>query len=469
MKSYEVRFWEIRPGKAKTKRTWEVRWVVGKKESSRTYVNKEQAKNFLSDLRQAARDGEAFDTGTGLPDSMAEAVEEKRRTWFEFAQAYVLAYWPDAAAKSRDSLTDALATVTPVLVADDAGEGPEVTVMRAALRSVAFLPEGRRAEPSPKMTAALRWLRRNSLPMPELTNGEVAKKGLAALGLTLDGRKAATNTYRRKRAVFFNALQYAVELGEIEENPLTKIRAKRGTGRKTSSVKRVDRRTLVNTRQGRELITAVSYVGRTQGPMMRGLFACVYYGALRPEETAGLRDVDCDFLSDVERPWEGWGTITLAKTRPQSGKRYTDSGEAFDERGLKHRDDDETRAVPAPPVLVGILREHVKAHGTADDGRLFRTRTGKPFSYTEINRVLQGARRLALPPEKHASMLANKPYALRHAAVSTQLNAGVSPQNVAERAGHSVEVLFKVYAGCLDGDTERMNKLIEEAFGEDDG
>lgn len=159
--------------------------------------------------------------------------------------------------------------------------------------------------------------------------------------------------------------------------------------------------------------------------------------------------------------------MNLAKARPEAGKRWTDSGEAHDERGLKHRDDDDVRAVPAQPALVRILREHVKTFGTTEDGRLFRTRTGKPFSASAINGALQAARKLAFPPDKQASLLANTPYSLRHAAFSTQLNAGVSPQNVAERAGHSVEVLLQTYAGCLDGDTERMNKLIEAVFDAD--
>lgn len=292
MKSYDVKFREIRPGKAKKKRTWEVRWSVARADKSKSYGNKEQAKNFLSDLRQAAKNGEAFDTDTGLPDSMVEAKEA--RSWFEFAQAYLLAYWPDVAANTRDSMSEALAMLTPALVKKEAGEAPDAKVMRSVLRSVAFLPEDRRAEPTPEMAEALRWLERWSLPMPELAKPDVAKIGLAAVALKMDGGEAATNTYRRKRAVFFNALQYAVDLGEIEENPLTQIRAKRQRGRK-KSVKRVDRRTLVNTRQGRELVTAVSYVGRSRGPMMHGLFACMYYGALRPEETAGLRDEDCDF------------------------------------------------------------------------------------------------------------------------------------------------------------------------------
>ena len=45
-----------------------------------------------------------------------------------------------------------------------------------------------------------------------------------------------------------------------------------------------------------------------------------------------------------------------------------------------------------------------------------------------------------------ASPLAETPYALRHACVSTWLNGGVEPPRVAEWAGHSVEVLLKVLA-----------------------
>ena len=43
---------------------------------------------------------------------------------------------------------------------------------------------------------------------------------------------------------------------------------------------------------------------------------------------------------------------------------------------------------------------------------------------------------------------------LRHACLSTWLNGGVAPAQVAEWAGHSVEVLFRVYAKCLEGQEE---------------
>jgi integrase len=64
--------------------------------------------------------------------------------------------------------------------------------------------------------------------------------------------------------------------------------------------------------------------------------------------------------------------------------------------------------------------------------------------------------------------LADRPYALRHAAVSLWLNQGVPSTEVAERAGHSVEVLLRVYASCLDGSEAKANRRIEQALTETD-
>lgn len=61
-------------------------------------------------------------------------------------------------------------------------------------------------------------------------------------------------------------------------------------------------------------------------------------------------------------------------------------------------------------------------------------------------RAWRAARTQAFTPDVVASRLAAPPYTLRHACVSTWLNGGVPPTRVAEWAGHSVEVLLKVYA-----------------------
>jgi integrase len=113
---------------------------------------------------------------------------------------------------------------------------------------------------------------------------------------------------------------------------------------------------------------------------------------------------------------------------------------------------------------VRILRDHLSEFGTAPDGRLFHTRRGGVINsgYTD---VWAAARTVALAPEQVASPLANRPYTLRHAAVSLWLNAGVPPTDVAERAGHSVDVLLRVYASCIDGGEAAANHRIEAALG----
>ena len=57
---------------------------------------------------------------------------------------------------------------------------------------------------------------------------------------------------------------------------------------------------------------------------------------------------------------------------------------------------------------------------------------------------------------------------LRHTCLSTWLNAGVPPAQVAEWAGHGVDVLLKVYAKCLDGQEAAAQARIEAALRDDD-
>jgi integrase len=450
--STDVKLWGVRRNRTSKTPSYEVRWVVSGREKSKTRRTKALAETFLSDLRQAARRGESFDVETGLPESMLRV--KNAVTWYAFVMAYVDMKWPHAAAKSRDSLTDALATVTPALVEELPGR-PDPLVLRTALRRYALVPAGREIVRPPEIAAALSWLEKASLLVTDLAKVRNVRLGLDALTLRLDGKAAAANTIARKRAVFYNALQYAVDLEELPTNPIDRVKAWKPP--KVREV--VDRRVVVNPRQARELLMAVTYVGRTnRGRHLRGFFACIYFAGLRPAEALGLRKQDC-YL-----PATGWGRVTAAKSKPQSNKKWTDSGAAHDDRGLKHRASDDTRPVPIPPELVAILREHIAESGVADDGRLFRTSRGGVISIGTYCEAWRAARTLALTPDQVASPLAGRPYDLRHAAVSLWLNAGVSAPDVAERAGHGVDVLLRVYAKCIDGGEAIANKRIENAL-----
>ncbi|MFD0537513.1 hypothetical protein ACFQY7_30940 [Actinomadura luteofluorescens] len=81
-------------------------------------------------------------------------------------------------------------------------------------------------------------------------------------------------------------------------------------------------------------------------------------------------------------------------------------------------------------------------------------------------RTWHKARTLALTPAGEASDLARRPYDLRHAGVSLRLNAGVPPTQVAEWAGHSVEVLLKIYAKVIAGHDHVWEGLTDEALGD---
>ncbi|RSN66628.1 site-specific integrase [Actinomadura sp. WAC 06369] len=257
---------------------------------------------------------------------------------------------------------------------------PDAGLLRTLLRRYVFVPDDRRPDVSPYLGLALRWLEAASMPITALDEPRLARAALEALALQLGGQPAAASTFRHKRAVFKHALGHAVELGDLAANPLDRVK-----WRPPKQSGAVDRRVVVNPSQARELLTAVSYVGQSRGPRLRAMFACMYFAGLRPAEAAGLRRQDC------ELPATGWGLITLKKSRPQSNKRYTDSGETFDDRGLKHRDDDVVRPVPVPPELVGILREHLDAFGTAEDGRMFVTSGGQSFSGSAYAQVWKRA------------------------------------------------------------------------------
>ncbi|WP_219460012.1 tyrosine-type recombinase/integrase [Nonomuraea rhizosphaerae] len=451
--TYDVRFSQIQQRTNCGTSSYVARWRVAGKERSKSFRTKGLANAFMSDLRQAAKAGEEFDVATGLPVSML-APESCGPSFLQFAQAYVLGRWNTSAARTRETDAYALLTLVPVLVAD-APRRPAMEELREVLKIHVLLPEGRRADLTSSQAAALSWLERASLPLSELGEAYVLRRALDAVSATFAGTPAGANTVRRKRAVLHHLLEHAVEQKVFSSNPLDGIK-----WTVPRAVTAVDPRTVVNPAQARQLLDAVPQVGRKRGARLQALFACMYYAALRPEEAADLRLRNCTL------PASGWGLIVLEKARPQGTKRWTNSGETHESRSLKHRADKETREIPIPPVLVAMLREHITTYGTAKDGRIFSTGTGGTYSSSAHSYVWQETRKLALSPAQIASSLAARPYDLRHAAVSLWLNAGVPAVEVAKRAGHSVDVLLRVYAKCMDGQQEQINGKINDALSE---
>ncbi|SFD78129.1 tyrosine-type recombinase/integrase [Streptomyces aidingensis] len=457
MKTTEVRIWGVRKKKGRGgKEAFEVRWSVAGRPISRSRATKGLADKLRSQLIMAVDAGEQFDTVTGLPSSLEE--EAPKRTWYEFALDYLRMKWPHASPNYRDEINEGLTAITKAIL-PKTPERPSDEVLQRALRDWAFLlPGPKDRELPPPERSVLTWIEENSPPLAALADPAVLLGVVHAIALRLDGEAAGAETAKRKRKTLVNALKYATQIGEFEDNPLGRI-----TMPTVLTVRQVDPRVVVNPEQATSLINAVSYVGgyeRARGRRLMGLFAGMYYAGLRPAEAVGVAEPDCTL------PLQGWGQVVLHRTRPTVGKKWTKTGEAHDDRGLKNRAAQEVRVVPLPPQLVRIWNWSIETFGTADDGRLFFNERGGLVGSSTYYRVWSEARQLALPPDLVKSPLAARPYDLRHAALSSWLNAGVPSTEVAERAGNSVEVLNARYAKCLHGRHVVANRLIENLYGE---
>ena len=446
--SYDVKVWDI-VRRTDRGRSYRVRWSVGGRRFERGFSTKLLADAFRSDLMKSARAGEGFERSNGLAQSMARAGNSL--TWYEHAKAYAQMKWPSAAAKTRRSTADALTTVTAALIAGRTG-GPPTADVRHALYGWAFNPS-RSASPMPEsVTDVLRWVESVSVPVVELAKPSVIREALDACAKRLDGRPAAATTVRRKRAVLYNALGYAVEREILDFNPIDKVQ-----WRAPATASTVDRRVVANTAQVEAVLTTAQTLGGS-GPRLVAFFGCLYYAGMRPSEASSLRRSDCWL------PRSGWGRLVLTESAPRAGAAWTDDGQVRENRGLKRRGEGETRPVPIPPELVQLLNQHIREYKIGPSDRLFVGARGGDLSDSVYDRTWKRARALAFPEDLVRSPLARRPYDLRHAAVSLWLNGGVPATEVARRVGHSVAVLLSVYANCIDGQEELVNDRIAAAL-----
>jgi integrase len=164
------------------------------------------------------------------------------------------------------------------------------------------------------------------------------------------------------------------------------------------------------------------------------------------------------------------GELHFGSAAPEVGAESTDDGQRRDHRHLKARARGEWRRVPVAPPLARLLRWHLDKFPAGPDGRIFSGIRGGELASVTYCRVWDRSRQAALSDADYASPLAKRVYDLRHACVSTWLNGGVPPAQVAEWAGHRVAVLLRIYAKCIDGQDDTAKRRIDQALHEaDDG
>jgi len=203
------------------------------------------------------------------------------------------------------------------------------------------------------------------------------------------------------------------------------------------------------------------------GPRLVTFFAVMYYAGLRPEEAINLSRDNVILPPHASGGDDDWGELHIRSAAPDAGGEWTDDGSMREMRQLKHRAEGDSRVVPTHPELTKLLREHLDKFSTSPDGRLFGGVRGGELPTITYRRAWSKARQIALSTAEQASPLARRPYDLRHACLSTWLNGGVYPTQVAEWAGHGVDVLLRIYAKCVVGQDELAKRRISEALRED--
>src|SRR5450759_2675468 len=92
-------------------------------------------------------------------------------------------------------------------------------VLRRGLFVYAFNAASTSKPVPAEITRALVWIAKASLPVAALEDPNTVRAVLNACARRLDGKPAAATTTRRKRAVFANALGYALERRLLPANP----------------------------------------------------------------------------------------------------------------------------------------------------------------------------------------------------------------------------------------------------------
>jgi len=446
--TYNVRVWKIRPYKGKQGTTYTVRWSVNGEEQTATFATFPLADAERSKLITAQRAGEAFDTETGRPVSWAKQQGAATR-WYSFAVEYVDSKWAGSKGNGRKNTANALVVITAAMLSATPRRFTMFEV-RQALRGWAFV-KPLRGEAPPHVATVLAWLSENTLPMSVWDQPETIHRVMAALSLKLDGKPASGESVKRYRGVLHSVLELARIRGLIGSNPLDGYTT---SATRTSSV--VDKRCLINPAQAAALLGWVQCRPRG-GKRLHPFFAMLYYAGLRPEEAVSVR------VRDLALPETGWGEVLVHSPEPEVGKQWTDTGEAHDVTHLKGRTDRDVRPVPLHPSLVTILKTHIKDQGLKPDDRVFQGERGGILASSVYRDAWQSARK-AVMPELVDTPLGARVYDLRHTCLTTWLNSGVPPAQVAAWAGNSVKILLSTYALCISGQERDHMKRIEDAL-----
>ncbi|WP_335986497.1 tyrosine-type recombinase/integrase [Glycomyces sp. MUSA5-2] len=448
--------------KRATRRPHNVRWRTGKgtKPHSEYYATPGQAKGQVAMLEFWRGKGVEFDMETGLPLPVLEERKAKeqaqaeleartaRMSVYEHLEEFAQYKWGKRSGNYHTAISDYARDIMVALL-PPRPDWITPKALNLALRNWAFNPSKNLDDADDLTIDILGWVEESSPPIDILSDLDVLSALLDEMTMKYEDRsytvriRASPKTFEKRKTLLLGALNYAVIKDRLDANPLhhPKLDWERPTGFRV--VDELDEREVGDIEQAESMFAAVSYVWPT-GLRYVAAFACEYYSVMRPEEVANLRDYQCIFPPDEAGP-DAWGDLDLDGALTYVGKDWTDDGQAHEARPLKGRAIGQVRHGIMPPPLVRYLKWHIATFGVQPDGRLFATPSGGPIVPGTMWLLWTLARAYGLGPVEQKRKVLKSPYMLRKSGICLLLYLGVPPAEVAEIAGHTVEMLHRVY------------------------
>jgi integrase len=415
---YDIKF------EPERKKPWLVRWYVFSKTPKRSFSTEAEAKDFHARLTIAKNDGMRFDPETCLPEAWTKTQTAQL---CDLAHQWVQEQFPTWESKTRDSnvevITHALLQFVKKPLARDS---VEYRLLVSEIRDWLASPLD-----GPSKMKCPSWLRRQSL-----TTEQIDKRvcGTARTSLTkrLDGAVKAPTTIQRYVSTVGALFNWLIENKYFTNNPW-KVEVK-GRGRNANKVTTAVATHLLPTPAEARAEIEYSITQQRSKTKFHVLYYIMLFAGLRPGEARALRAEHC------ELPETGWGMLHVGKAAKSGTKRST-----VDTPPVGPTKTGTTREVPITPELVKILRAHLAGRRT---GLVVANNARTMVQDSNLSDAWARTRRTDLVL-----------YDMRHICATAMIRSRMQPGTIAQRLGHSVEELFRTYAGefaklQLSGDDE---------------
>lgn len=403
---YDIKF------EPERKKPWLVRWYVFNKTPKRSFSTEAEAKDFHARLTIAKNDGMRFDPETRLPEAWSTTQTAQL---CDLAHQWMQEQFPTWESTSRDS---AIEVITHAVL-----QFTKKPLSRHSKQHQTLVSEVRDwlASPldGPSKMPCPAWVRRQSL-----TTEQIDKRACSStrkvLITRLDDKIKAPTTIQRYVSTVGTLFDWLIENKYFSTNPW-KVEVK-GRGRNANKVTTTVATHLLPTPADARAEIEFSITKQRSRTKFHILYFLVLFAGLRPGEARALRAEHC------ELPESGWGMLHICAAAKSGTKRST-----VDTQPVGPTKTGISREVPITPELVKILRTHLGNRGT---GFVVTNNKGSMVTGSNLSDAWARTRRTDLVL-----------YDFRHVCATAMIRSRMQPGTIAQRLGHSVEELFRTYAG----------------------